>query len=101
MRGSLPFITDADLDLIVYTYALPWSLTSYSEIIEYVVVDTVDEGGGGPFTLHYKPGSLPDTATPETRAVRYPHYYAAGHSVSSYQPDKFLADVAQWIASDD
>ena len=85
------FITDAALDLVSYTPSLPLALKKYSNIVEDV------SARDGFIIVTYKPDSLPDISTPQSRTIFFPHYEQAGHAVAVSQPRKILNDVRSWL----
>ncbi|MFH1138013.1 MAG: hypothetical protein V1816_18230 [Pseudomonadota bacterium] len=95
------FLTDAELDLIIYSPALPLSFAKYDKIASQVqtVRENEDLPGSGYVTIYYHENSLVDIDAPTSRTIRYPYYETSGHSVSSTQPDKFLDDVKNWMAN--
>ena len=94
------FITDAALDLVIYSPAVPASIARYTSIVSQVDASRGDSTKDGSFTITFIPSSLglDDVPTPVTRTIYWPHYANSGHSVSSTQPDKFLADVTRWLS---
>ena len=97
------FLTDAELDLIIYSPALPESFKRYGSIVRDVEVQRGTDSGSehkpGYVKISYYPDSLTDVdTTPETRTIFYPYYSTSGHSVSSSQPGEFLQDVEAWLA---
>ena len=97
------FLTDAELDLIIYSPALPESFRKYEKIVRDVQVSREKDGlpGAGHVTIFYHPDSLVDVDTPESETIHYPYYGTSGHSVSSSQPDKLLDDVRTWLLRTD
>ena len=98
------FLTDSELDLIIYSPALTQSLTRYTEIVDSVDViqgtDGTDERTPGSVTIDFIANSLDDLeSTPVSRTIYYPYYSKSGHSVSSSQPEEFLQDVMNWMAA--
>lgn len=96
------FLTDSELDLIIYSPALTESLKKYTEIVDSIDVvrgkDYEAERSPGYVTIYYKPGSLKDPeSTPVFTTVYYPYYAKSGHSVSSAQPGEFRQDVINWL----
>jgi hypothetical protein len=94
-------LTDAELDLVIYSPALPKALQRHTSIVKSV---TAVRGSQTPlqthgtFQVNYVPGSLAPLATPASVTLHYPYYPTSGHSVSSAQPDKLLLDVRNWMA---
>lgn len=100
------FLTDSELDLIIYSPALTESLASYTKIVDSVKVvqgtDNTDERTPGSVTINFIANSLKDTeSTPTSKTLYYPYYSKSGHSVSSSQPEEFRQDVVNWLAADD
>ena len=96
------FLTDAELDLIIYSPALPESFKKYESIVQNVEVqrgtDTVLEHKPGYVTISFHPDSLSDAdTTPDSTTIFYPYYSTSGHSVSSSQPGELLQDVEAWL----
>ncbi len=89
------FITGADLDLVIYTPAIPDSLKQYPGIVTEVVWNA--ETDDGSIDVYYQPGSLEDVDAPDKRTIYFPRYRSSGHMVSLAQPDKFLDDVQRWL----
>lgn len=99
------FLTDAKLDLIIYSPALPLSFEKYDTIVDKVEVvkgfDTQQDKTPGSIKISYIPKSLKDLSdTPVSRTIFYPYYANSGHSVSSAQPQKFRQDVIDWLKKD-
>ncbi len=90
------FISDCDLDLVIYAAVLPDSIKEYTDIVEDVVWD--DATDDGYIYVYYRPGSLPDMETPDMRPIYFPRYRASGHMVTLAQPDKFFDDVGRWLS---
>jgi hypothetical protein len=89
------FITDSDLDLVIYSPAIAGSLETYTAIVDDVVWNA--ETDDGYIDVFYKPGSLQDVTTPYKRTIHYPRYSQSGHMVSLAQPEKFFNDVKDWL----
>ncbi len=99
------FLTDAELDLIIYSPALPRSFKKYTGIVQDVQTvrgkDDHDRQNPGSVTISYVPDSLTDVdTTPESRTIYYPYYASSGHSVSSSQPEEFRRDVMNWLSAE-
>lgn len=91
------FLTDAEYDLVIYSPAIPEALKRYSDIVSTVqAVRGTNESPLGSFKIGYKQGTINGVSTHDVE-LYYPYYATAGHSVSSGQPDKFLADVQAWM----
>ncbi len=99
------FMTDANLDLVIYSPAIPEMLKKYPDIVEDVTTKRGNdiEGGSrnGNIVIAYKKDFIHNlTAEPQsslTRNIFWPHYAESGHSVSSTEPDIFLLDVKDWL----
>jgi hypothetical protein len=89
------FITDCDLDLVIYAPAIPDSLKKYSAIVNDVIWNA--ETDDGYIDIYYKAGSLEDVSTPYKRTIYFPRYHDSGHMVSLGQPEKFFDDVKRWL----
>jgi hypothetical protein len=87
------FITNAAFDLILYAPALPVTLRSFEGIVRDVSV------GDDFMVVTYRPDSLPDITTPESRVIFFPYYDQSGHAVAATQPRKILDDVRDWMLS--
>lgn len=91
------FITDAEYDLVIYSPALPPSFEKYSAIVNGVSVRRGNRVAPGSLTIRYKPRSLQGVATPVSKTIYYPYYGESGHTVSTTEPGKLLADIKKWI----
>jgi pimeloyl-ACP methyl ester carboxylesterase len=92
------FVTNAALDLVVYTAALPPSLAKHSEIL--VSAQHISQGGEarpGKIILNYQPSAFPDIAGLNTRTIRFPLYDKSCHAVSLTQPLDLFTDVSDWL----
>jgi hypothetical protein len=89
------FITDCDLDLVIYAAAIPESLKDYDTIVNDVIWSA--ETDDGYIDVYYRPGSLEDVSTPYKRTIYFPRYDNSGHMVSLGQPGKFFDDVERWL----
>jgi len=102
---NLPFvktmITNAGLDVMVYTPALPPSLRSYPELVKSVDVQ-YDSAGTGDATIRiqYQTFSFAKLRSifPRGQTIWFPTYPEAGHAVSAGMPAKLLNDVTAWMA---
>jgi hypothetical protein len=94
------FITDAALDLVIYSPALPKMFEEYTAIVESVEASrgTADDPDGS-ITIKYVDAPFEDEEieTPESATIYWPLYAESGHSVSSAQPEKLLSDVTAWL----
>ncbi len=86
------FITQAALDLVIFSPAIPAAAEMFEQVTGVTVADDS-------FTISYAPGSFDGVGEGVTRTVAWPRYMTAGHSVTVSQPDKFAADVAAWYAA--
>lgn len=91
------FITDAAYDLVLYSPALPVSFNRYNKIVDSVDISHGSKSSVGYFTINFKPGALGAIGTPLSRTVYMPYYGESGHSVSSTEPGKLLADIRAWL----
>lgn len=93
------FLTDAEHDLVIYSPGYPEALKKYTGIVDSVVVkrgkDLLQPLGS--FRINYTPNSLTGMSTPAYVDLYYPYYGVSGHSVTSAQPDKILADIKNWM----
>jgi len=92
------FITNAALDLVVYTDALPPSLAKHSEVL--VSSQHITQGGEdrpGKIVLNYRTSAFPDIPGLTTRIIRFPLYRTSCHAVSLTQPGELYADVSGWL----
>lgn len=92
------FITNAALDLVVYTEALPPSLAKHTEIL--VSALHIGQGGEerpGKIILNYRPSAFPDIPGLTTRTIRFPIYDKSCHAVSLTQPQELFTDVSDWL----
>ena len=99
--ASLPtFITNAALDLVVYTEALAPALARHDDILESVtrVKEALPgEARPGSIILTYRPDVFPGMEASRTRSIRFPLYASSCHAVSLTQPEELLADVTDWL----
>ena len=92
------FITNAALDLVVYTKAIPPSLARHTDIVSSVQhVTTGTEARSGKIVINYQPSVFPDVTGLTERTIRFPQYASSCHAVSLTQPAEFLADVCKWL----
>ena len=89
-------LTDAEYDLVIYSPGYPEALKKYTGIVKGIDVKRGKElqQATGSFRINYQSGSLGSIDTPAYVDLFYPYYRDSGHSISSAQPDKLLADVA-------
>jgi pimeloyl-ACP methyl ester carboxylesterase len=94
------FITNAALDLVVYTAAIPPSLARHTDILEsarHVKGSPQGEIRSGQIVLRYRSSAFPDIQGLDTRIIRFPLYSSSCHAVSLTQPMDFFHDVSQWL----
>jgi len=95
-------ITDARRDLIIYSPALAPSLERYSELVKTAVArhGCTDAKCDGTIEVEYQPTAVTKLRKvfPGHQTIWFPHYEDSGHSVAAGMPDKFLNDVAAWMA---
>ena len=92
------FITNAALDLVVYTAALPASLAKHAEIL--ISAQPISQGGEarpGKIILNYRSSAFSDIPGLTTRTIRFPIYSKSCHSVSLTQPTELFTDVTDWL----
>jgi len=92
------FITNAALDLVVYTAALPTSLAKHAETL--ISAQHISQGGEarqGKILLNYQPSAFPDIPGLTTRTIRFPLYDKSCHAVSLTQPQELFTDVSDWL----
>jgi hypothetical protein len=93
------FITDARLDMMVWTPAIPPALALYPELVTSSDHDRAPRPGvprPGFILLDYSAAAYPE---PTAREIRFPAYDSSGHAISLRQPAELLADVSDWYAS--
>ena len=93
------FITNADLDLVVYSPAIPDAFALHSSILNGTRHDTQGPPGAarpGQIILEYRPSSVPGGDV-STRTIRFPRYRNSGHAVTLTEPAEILADVISWL----
>lgn len=92
------FITNAALDIVVYTAALPPSLAKHADILSSVEHVTLGgEARPGKIVLTYVPSAFPEIPSLATRTIRFPVYDKSCHAVSLTQPMDLFADVSGWL----
>jgi hypothetical protein len=94
------FITNAPHDLVVYTPALPQSLTRHEDILEsvqHVKRSTEGEDRPGKIILNFRSSAFPEIQDLDTRTIRFPIYTKSCHAVSLTQPEDLFADVSSWL----
>jgi hypothetical protein len=95
------FITNAALDLVVYSAAIPPSLAMHDDIVEsvqHIKQPTNGEDRPGSIVLHYHPSAFPNIQNLTTRTIRFPLYASSCHAVSLTQPEELLNDVSAWLS---
>lgn len=96
------FITNAALDLVVYTAALPPALARHSDILASVRHERRGpEARPGRIVLEYLPGAFAELPTLTSRTIRFPLYNHSCHAVSLTQPLDLFADVGAWLQETD
>ena len=83
------FVTQAALDLVIFSPAIPAAARMFDQVADVAVADDS-------FTVTYTADSFDGVTEGMTRTVAWPRYQTAGHSVTVSQPDKFASDVAAW-----
>lgn len=94
------FITNAALDLVVYTAAIPPTFSRYGDILESVRYERKSPQGEmrpGQIVLNYRPSAFPDIQNLETRIIRFPLYASSCHAVSLTQPEDLFNDIFNWL----
>lgn len=92
------FISDARLDLRVYTPLLPAVLARYNTTLESAVHEAqqrLGEDRPGRIVLTYKYDQYDKT---RERIIRFPAYLQSGHAVTYYEPEAIRSDVSSWLA---
>jgi hypothetical protein len=96
------FITNAALDLVVYTAALPPALARHGDILASVRHERQGpEDRPGRIVLEYLPGAFADIPALASRTIRFPLYDHSAHAVSLTQPLELFADVGDWLQETD
>jgi hypothetical protein len=93
------FATDAALDIVVFTPALPEALGLHTDILSRSEFDASGPSSAarpGRIILTYRSGAVPGS-TVTTRTVRFPHYGQSGHAVTLTEPQELLEDVMDWL----
>jgi hypothetical protein len=94
------FITNAALDLVVYSAAIPPSLARHDDIVEsvqHIRHPMNGEDRPGYIILNYHDSAFPDIHNLDTRSIRFPLYSSSCHAVSLTQPEELLNDVSVWL----
>jgi hypothetical protein len=92
------FITNAALDLVVYTAALPPALARHGDILASVRHERRGpEARPGSIVLEYRPGAFAELPTLTSRTIRFPLYDQSCHAVSLTQPADLFADIGAWL----
>ncbi|MCG6922052.1 MAG: S10 family peptidase [Acidobacteria bacterium] len=95
------FVTNAALDLVVYSEAIPPALARHTEILAGVRYEREQPAGAertGQIVLEYRPDAYANLPAIGTRTIRFPVYATSCHAVSLTQPDDFNRDVVAWLA---
>jgi len=96
------FITNAALDLVVYSEALAPALARHSDILVAARHERRGpEARPGKIVLEYRPGAFSDLPGLGIRTIRFPVYEHSCHAVSLTQPLDFFADVGAWLQEDE
>jgi len=94
------FITNAALDLVVYSAATPKALALHTNVLASVTHDVRARSGvarPGWMTLKYKAGAFEDVSGVTKRTIRFPLYSKSCHSVPVTQPRELFWDVVRWM----
>jgi len=95
------FITNAALDLVVCSAAIPPSLARHDDIVEsvqHVKQPMNEEVRPGHIILNYHPSAFLNIQNLDTRTIRFPLYESSCHAVSLTQPEELLNDVSAWLS---
>lgn len=93
------FVTDAGKDSLIYSPDLVGQIAHYTDLVAAATHDPAPVDGEA------RPGRIlvsfrPETGwTPLNRAIRFPFYAGAGHTVTARAPGELLADVEAWYAA--
>jgi len=92
------FITNATLDLVVYSAALRPALARHVDILDSAE-QTADgeEARPGKIILTYRPSAFSDLPGLTERTIRFPIYDKSCHAVSLTQPQELFTDVTDWL----
>jgi pimeloyl-ACP methyl ester carboxylesterase len=94
------FVTNAALDLVVYSEAIAPALARHTEIVTGVrherTQPAVDRPGQ--LVVSYRPDAYADVAPAGSRTIRFPLYAKSCHAVSLTQPEDLFADVSRWFS---
>jgi hypothetical protein len=92
------FITNAALDLVVYSAAVAPCLARHTELVSSVErVTTGPESRPGQIIVRYLPHAFPDLPDLTSRTIRFPIYAQSCHAVSLTQPFDLFQDVSAWL----
>jgi hypothetical protein len=94
------FVTNAGLDLVVLSRAIPPALARHADIVQSVehVLASTGEARPGKIVLRYLPSAFPDLPEIGERTIRFPLYAESCHAVSLTQPLDLYQDVVAWLA---
>jgi hypothetical protein len=95
------FVTNAALDLVVYSEAIPPALARHTEILTGVRYEREQPAGAarpGQIVLEYRSDGNATLPAVGTRTIRFPLYATSCHAVSLTQPDDFFRDISSWLA---
>jgi len=101
--GNLPFvktmITNADLDLMIYSPALTPSLRRY-DLVKSADAHSDCADCDGTIEINYQRTAFAKLGHlfPRRQTIWFPRYRNAGHAVSASMPRKLIEDVAAWMA---
>ena len=93
------FITDARLDTLLWTPAIPPALATYTGILTSATHDSAPRAGidrPGWILLDYRADTFP---SPTAREIRFPHYANAGHGVTLRARAELFADLSAWSSN--
>lgn len=94
------FITNAALDLVVFSAGLPDALDLHTEMLASSWHDAEGPPGEvrpGQIILDYHPSVVPGSDV-QRRMIRFPRYALSGHAVTLNEPAEILADVFAWLS---
>jgi len=92
------FITNAALDLVVYSPAVAPCLARHTELVSSVErVTTGPEARPGQIIVRYLPHAFAELPDLTSRTIRFPIYAQSCHAVSLTQPLDLFQDVSAWL----
>jgi hypothetical protein len=98
------FITRAALDFTIIPEVIPLSFMALNDTMQVLtdvsIVDSLPAGTERPGEMVFTYDDVPafGVTAGTYRAVRFPTYLTASHSVTLYQPAEFYADVSDFLA---